>query len=111
METSKLTKYSVSIVAHNLAPQIADNVSKEFDCVISEPSVWLFPGTTSERGLSFVDKNGKALRSSIFKDLAFFYMENAPTEEKAIESLISSNLFEHYSFEKADIKVIVTKYS
>lgn len=107
-----LRKYNISILAQKNAPQIADNIVRDFDCAISEPSVWLSPGTTTEKGLTFLDKKGNQLVSSIFKNQAFFKtdIDVSQTEENAIENLIYAVLFEHYHFEKADVNVMVTPY-
>lgn len=110
MQTTAHRKYNVSIIAHKNAPQIADNTPMNFDCLVSEPSIWIDAGTTTAKGLSFVDKSGGQLNSSLFRNQAFFHVENDQSEEKAIESLVYTTLFEHYSFEKSDVKVIVTKY-
>ena len=110
METIALRKYSISIVAHKNAPQMADNVLRDFDCAISEPSIWLLPGSTTAKGLSFLDKKGNPLNSSIFKNQAFFNGDDAQAEEKSIEKMVYGVLFDSYSFEKSDTKVIVTKY-
>ncbi|MEO8403122.1 MAG: hypothetical protein ABI480_00950 [Chitinophagaceae bacterium] len=106
-------KYSITITAHKAAPQIADNIVRDFDCSISEPSIFLEAGTTTEKGLTFLDKKGNQLVSSIFKNQAFFKQdtEHAQSEEKAIEALIYDVLYEHYHFEKADVKVIVAQYN
>lgn len=112
METIELRKYSIAIIAHKSAPQIADNVLRDFDCAISEPSVWLLPGSTTEKGLSFLDKSGNPLNSSIFKNQAYFHTDTAQgeSEEKALETLVYAILFDCYHFEKADVKVIITRY-
>lgn len=106
-----LRKYNISITTRKNAPQIADNILRDFDCEISEPSVWLSPGTTSENGLTFLEKNGKQLNSAIFKNQAYFNSGDLKNQKEAdmIGALVSTILFEHYSFESADVKVIVTK--
>jgi hypothetical protein len=93
-----------------MAPQIADNVLRSFDCIVSEPSSWILQGMTNEKGLTFIDIGGKVLHSSIFKHQAYFQMETEQSEENAIERLIYGVLFEHYSFEKSDVRIAVTKY-
>ncbi len=105
-----LKKYNISLKANMNAPQIADNILKEFACEVSDPSIWLSPGTTTEKGLTFLDKKGKQLVSSIFRNQAYFEPDkmHSATDEKAIESLIYTILFEHYQFGKTDVKVIVT---
>ena len=112
MKTSQLRRYSISIIADKNAPKIADNVSKDFDCEISEPSALLLPGTTNEKGLSFLDKKGNPLNSPFFKNQAYFHMDTVQrqTEEEAVESLVYTILFDYYSFGKNDAKVIVKKY-
>ncbi|MBC7946270.1 MAG: hypothetical protein H7Y42_00210 [Chitinophagaceae bacterium] len=105
-----LKKYNVSIKAPKNAPQIADNVIKEFDCEVSDPSSWLEPGTSTQRGLTFLDKKGNQLDSSIFRNMAFFDLDGmrSASDEKAIETLIYKLLYDHYQFEKADVSVTVT---
>ena len=104
-----LRKYTISIQPIKNAAQIADNVMKEFGCEISEPSIYLSPGSTN-KGLTFLDAKGNQLESSIFKNQAYFHTENIPpvSEEKAIETLVYTILFEHYQFGHDDIKIMVT---
>jgi hypothetical protein len=108
MMNTHLRKYIISIIDQKKAPQIADNIPKDFGCVVSEPSSWLTPETL-EKGLTFLDKKGNLLHSSIFKHQAYFHADIAASEERGIELLVSASLFEHYNFEKNDIKVLVTK--
>lgn len=103
-----LRKYTISISGQKKAPQIADNIPKNFGCAVSEPSSWLAPGTL-EKGLTFLDKKGNPLLSSIFINQAYFYTDLAAKEESGIEQLVYAILFEHYNFEKNDIQVVVTK--
>jgi hypothetical protein len=110
MTSTSLRKYHIVLSANKRAPQIADNVLRSFDCIISEPSSWILQGMTNEKGLTFLDLGGKVLHSSIFKHQAYFQSEIEQTEEGAIEGLIYTILFEHYSFEKADVKIAITKY-
>ena len=104
-----LRKYTISIQPLKNAAQIADNVMKEFACEISDPSIYLSPGSTN-KGLTFLDAKGNQLESSIFKNQAYFEMENLTqaTEESAVEKLVYSLLFEHYQFGKDDVKIMVT---
>jgi len=104
-----LRKYIISIQPLKNAAQIADNVMKEFACEISDPSIYLSPGSTN-KGLTFLDAKGNQLESSIFKNQAYFEMENLTqaTEESAVEKLVYSLLFEHYQFGKDDVKIMVT---
>lgn len=111
MSVTVLRKYHIAISAQKKAPQIADNVLRDFDCIVSEPSSWVLQGMTNEKGLTFVDLGGKVLHSSLFKHQAYFQMEASQTEETAIEKLIYTILYEHYNFDKADVKIYVTKYS
>lgn len=107
-----LRKYAISILTRKNAAQIADNILKDFDCVISEPSTWLSPGTTTESGLTFLEKNGRQLHSALFKNQAYFNSGNVKVqkESETIEALIYNVLFDHYHFESADVKVTVTEY-
>jgi hypothetical protein len=107
-----LRKYSVSITVRSAESQLADNIATDFDCLISEPSLWLAVGLTSEKGLSFLDKQGGPLRSSVFKDQAYFGQKDAKeqTEEKAITAFIHQSLFAVYNFETKHVKVKVTPY-
>jgi hypothetical protein len=104
-------EYSITIKSGKNAPQIADNVLKEFRCSISEPSAWLAPGTTTERGLTFLDKKGNTLVSSLFKHQAYFHRpEQGTVSEKAeIEELIYATITEHYHLVRADIDVKVSE--
>jgi len=104
-------KYTISIISKDDAPEIADNVLKEFGCSVSEPSNWLTPGLTTERGLTFITKRGKELDSFIFRHQPYFNPETdrKVPEEKEIEALIYSALFEYYQLEKSEIKVMVSE--
>jgi hypothetical protein len=103
-------EYTVTIQTQKNAPQIADNVLKEFRCSISEPSVWLTPGITTERGLTFQDKKGNTLNSSLFKHQAYFQGNQTSRSETAeIEELIYTIITEHYHIIRADIKVKVSE--
>ncbi len=101
--------YNIEITSKEGSPLIADNVLRKFDCSISDPSKWVTPGTTLEKGLTFLDTKGQDLNSLLFKNQAFF---SAPvsikhTEAESIEAFIYLMLFEHYNFERADITVKV----
>jgi hypothetical protein len=105
-------KYSVSISVRESDPQLADNIATDFDCLVSEPSLWLAVGLTSEKGLSFLDKQGGPLRSTVFKDQAYFGEAGKPQkEEKAIVAFIHQSLFSVYQFETKSVKVKVTRCS
>jgi hypothetical protein len=106
----ELRKYHISISAHKNAPQIADNILRSFDCIISEPSSWLLKGMTDEKGLTFVDGRGELLHSSIFKHQAYFHSDDRQTEKSAIELLIYTTLFDHYTFERKDLRIVVKRY-
>ena len=103
-----LRKYTISITGQKTAPQMADDIPKDFGCAVSEPSSWLAPGTL-EKGLTFLNKKGNLLHSSIFKNQAYFHTDRTSSEEGGIELLVYAILFEHYHFEKNDIQVVVTK--
>lgn len=104
-------QYTISIRSGKKDPQIADNIIKDFRCVISEPSVWLTNGNTTERGLTFLNKNGSKLNSSLFKHQAYFHRaENRLTsEEKEIEELIYNIIVEHYHIVRPYIRVKVSE--
>jgi hypothetical protein len=107
-----LRKYNVSIVVREseLNAQLADNIATDFDCLVSEPSIWLAAGLSSEKGLSFLDKQGGPLRSSVFKDQAYFGQpDSSPQkEENAIIAYIHATLSGLYLFETKHVKVKVT---
>lgn len=108
-----LRKYSVSITVREADSQLADNIATDFDCLVSEPSLWLAVGLTSEKGLSFLDKQGGPLRSSVFKDQAYFGQPDDTSEqkeEKAIAAFIHQSLFVVYHFETKHVKVKVSRY-
>lgn len=106
-----LRKYSVSIIVRETDSQIADNIATDFDCLVSEPSIWLAAGLTSEKGLSFLDKQGGPLRSSVFKDQAYFGEPNAAgqKEEEAIIAFIHWSLWSVYQCDTKHIKVKVIR--
>ncbi|RYF98434.1 MAG: hypothetical protein EOO02_18910 [Chitinophagaceae bacterium] len=103
-------KYNIIISSTKGAPQLADNVSLNFCCSISDPSIWVSQGVTTEKGLSFLDNDGQPLKSDTFKNQAYFNSGNelSESETEAIRLFIYSVLYEHYRFEKADIDVLVT---
>jgi hypothetical protein len=105
-----LRKYNITITTSKNAPQIADNILRNFDCCISDPSAWLTPAPGNGMGLTFLDKAGSQLDSAIFRNQAFFNPEQLPVnaEPQIIAKLVYANLFEHYRFEPKDIKVSVT---
>lgn len=107
-----LRKYSVSITVREADSQLADNIATDFDCLVSEPSLWLAVGLTSEKGLSFLDKQGGPLRSSVFKDQAYFEQmdDSGQKEESAIAAFIHQSLFVVYHFETKHVKVKVNRY-
>jgi len=104
-------RYIIMIKSGKNAPQIADNVLKDFGCSVSEPSEWLHPGTTIVRGLTFLDKKGKTLESSIFKHQAYFnpQKDNLVPEETEIEQLVYDAIAEHYRLGPGDINVQVAE--
>jgi hypothetical protein len=110
MIVPELRKYHISISTNKNAPQIADNILRSFDCIISQPSSWLLQGMTDEKGLTFFDEGGNLLHSSIFKHQAYFHSDERQTEKSAIELLIYTTLFDHYSFERKDMRIVVKRY-
>jgi hypothetical protein len=103
---------------YNLAIHVNENVTfqndallKQFGCSVSEPSNWVAYGSTLERGLTFLDKNGKELNSIVFAHQPFFNpMEEKDVSEKdEIRELICQAVIKNYDISPNDMTIDVTE--
>ncbi len=80
-----------------------------FGCSVTEPSNWLPYGTTKERGLTFLDKAGKELISSVFKHQSYFNLlsEKTLSEKNEIKELVYSSILEHYCIKADELTINV----
>jgi len=104
-------KYNIAIQL-NTEPNVDnDELLKIFGCSISEPSNWVDYGTTRERGLTFLDKNGKELDSIVFEHQPYFNSvdEKNVSEKDEIKELIYQFLLKHYHIQPGDIIVKVSE--
>lgn len=68
-------------------------------------------GATKERGLTFLDKDGKELDSVVFKHQQYFNSLNDKTisEKSEIKELVRQVLFKHYHLNSEDVSVTVVE--
>lgn len=102
-------KYNIKINIKDNSSGCEEEVSKIFGCSITEPSNWVEYGTTKERGLTFLDKEGKELDSVIFKHQQYFNSldDKKSSEKNEIKELICQTLFKHYHLNSEDVSVTI----
>lgn len=99
---------SISPKHHHSLPT---GLEQEFGCSVSEPSNWLEPGSTLERGLTFLDVMGHELHSDAFIHLRTFPRPDVKTsEKKEIEALIFNRIFEVFHIDPTTVHVHVADY-
>jgi hypothetical protein len=105
-------RYIISIITKTNAPELTSDVLNDFGCSVSEPSNWLALGTTTARGLTFLDKAGKELNSALFKHQPYFNIEKdeSITEKEEISSLIYDTLMEYYQLDATEVMVNIIDY-
>lgn len=64
-------RYDISIEVTASAIHL-NGIEKQLGCSISEPSNWVEYGGAKERGLTFLDKEGKELTSAVFMHQPIF---------------------------------------
>ena len=106
-------RYTIVITVNETMAEQLHGVEKELGCSISEPSNWVEYGSTSERGLTFLDKNGRELESSIFIHQPYFYLPKVEEESEAHEIMhfIFKTLSTHFSITSDDVKIKVSAYN
>ena len=104
-------KYNIAIHISEGTYLQNDELLQIFSCSISEPSNWVDYGTTRERGLTFLDKNGKELDSIVFEHQPYFnsIKEKSISEKEEIRELIFQVLLKHYQLRPTDITITVSE--
>ncbi len=106
-------RYTISIELTNPASVTLDDLEKILGCSISEPSNWVEYGSTKERGLTFLDKEGTELASAVFVHQPLFTAlhNNTNNEMDDIKDFVFNILAKHYPITPADIKIRVAEYN
>src|SRR2546423_12850135 len=102
-------RYDISVDIKESEPKLKIEIQNLFGCSVSEPSNWAEYGSTKERGLTFLDKDGQELNSNIFHHQSFFNSmeEKKGSEEEEIRELICKTLSDHYQIDPSGVKIIV----
>ncbi|MBD0331045.1 MAG: hypothetical protein ICV66_00155 [Chitinophagaceae bacterium] len=105
-------RYTIHIEIKEGAVENKKDMLEILGCSISEPSNWVEYGSTRERGLTFLDKNGNELQSFVFQHQPYFnsLREKTGSEENEIKEFIYAALSEHYHIDPADVNIIVSEY-
>ncbi len=106
-------RYTISIEVNDAVAKHIDGIEKVFGCSISEPSNWVEYGSTKERGLTFLDREGHELASPIFKHQPYFTSpeDREESEVDEIKRHIFNALARHCLLTPADVKIKVTEYN
>lgn len=104
-------RYTISIEVSDTSSLPSNGFEKVLGCSISEPSNWVEYGTTTERGLTFLDRQGRELISPVFLHQPFLTSSNAENEIDEIKVLIFDSLAKHYAITPEDIKIRVAEYN
>lgn len=88
---------------------LPDNLLKELGCSITEPSNWS-EGLTLERGLTFLDKDGRELTSEVFTHIPVFSKTSKTSEKKEIEEMICKRIKDTLGIDVSNINVRVSEY-
>lgn len=106
-------RYIITIEVNNAAVEHLRDIEKVFGCSISEPSNWVEYGSTKEKGLTFLDKNGHELASPVFIHQPYFppTKNNAEAEADEIKQFVLDALARHYPITLADVKIKVVEYN
>lgn len=106
-------RYTIAIKASDEAVQRLNAVNKLLGCSVSEPSNWVEYGSTKERGLTFLDKDGRELTSSVFLHQPCFssMKDKKDNEIDEITQFVFNALNKLYPLTQDDVKIKVTEYS
>lgn len=106
-------RYSIIIEASGEAAEHLNGIEKVLGCSISEPSNWVEYGSTKERGLTFLDENGRELTSPVFVHQPYFIpmADNDESEVAEIRSFVVDALARHRSVKPDDILIKVAEYN
>lgn len=104
-------KYKIAIQINEGANVYNVELLKIFGCSISEPSNWVAYGSTRERGLTFLDENGKELESIVFEHQPLFNSvdDKNLSEKNEIKELIFQALVKNYRIDPGAISIQVTE--
>ena len=108
--TCVFRKYKITIQLKEGANNYNDEFLKILGCSISEPSNWVTYASTRERGLTFLDENGKELDSIVFEHQPMFNSvdDKSLSEKNEIKELIYQTLFKNYHISPEEIIIHVT---
>ena len=89
------------------------DISPIAGCSISEPSNWVVSDNQHDRGLTFLDRNGKEVESEVLRHQKIFHAapENGPNEEEEISSFLRMVLREHYLIDEDHVRITVSAYN
>lgn len=106
-------RYVISIELADAAVGDLNGLQTELGCSITEPSNWVVYGSTTERGLTFLDSDGKELVSTIFAHQPIFKAldRKAGDEVAEIRSLLYRLIASHYPVTASDLRIKVTEYN
>jgi hypothetical protein len=108
--TCVFRKYKITIKLKEGASNYNDELLKILGCSISEPSNWVTYASTKERGLTFLDENGKELDSIVFEHQPLFNSvdDKNLSEKNEIKELICQALFKNYHISPEGVIINVT---
>ncbi len=106
-------RYTIHIEINESAVENKQEIITMLGCSVSEPSNWVEHGSTKERGLTFLDKDGNELESVVFQHQSYFnsLKEKTGSEANEIKELIYALLFEHYQINRTDVGITVSEYN
>lgn len=106
-------RYSIVIEPSDMTAELLSPVDKILGCSVSEPSNWVEYGSTKERGLTFLDKDGCELTSSIFLHQAYFASVKNKEENEIdeIKKFVFNALNKYYPITQDDVKIRVAEYN
>jgi len=105
-------RYTISIEVVDDASVELDGLERVLGCSISEPSNWVEYGSTTERGLTFLDRKGNELSSPVFQHQPYFpsSQHDRRSESDEIKHFVYEALSKHYPVTPAVVKVRVDEY-
>ena len=104
-------RYNITINLKKAASEWEEKVIRIFGCSVTEPSNWVEYGGTIERGLTFLDYDGKELDSPVFEHQPVFYSlaHKEIPEKEEIRELVCQALSKHYQLPLDDVSVLVVE--
>lgn len=104
-------RYTISIEVSNASSLPSNGFEKVLGCSISDPSNWVEYGSVKERGLTFLDREGRELTSPVFLHQPILTSSNTESEIDEIKTLIFDSLAKHYAITPEDVKIRVAEYN